>query len=205
MRKLSASIFTVGWVSMKSLMGFAATIITRTATTMARTMIETCCTRPTAVMTESREKTMSMRATWISTAPKLAACTAFGPSSAPSRLLWISRVAFASRNAPPPMRMTSRQETSCPRTATMGAVRLISQVSESRSAIRLPMASPRPSTRADCRRSGGRRPTRMERKMMLSIPSTISRAVSVRSATQASGWRSQSMRGTCRLGSGLIV
>ncbi len=48
--------------------------------------------------------------------------------------------------------------------------------------MRLIMARARPSTRARLRLSPGRRPTRTEMKMMLSMPRTISRAVSVASA-----------------------
>ncbi|MNC73725.1 hypothetical protein D3C75_1249780 [compost metagenome] len=47
-------------MSINALMVPAAIIITKTATTMAATITGTWDTIPTAVMTESREKTMSM-------------------------------------------------------------------------------------------------------------------------------------------------
>jgi hypothetical protein len=57
---------------------------------MAIAMMETCSTSPTAVMTESSEKTTSRIAICVSTIPRLAATTAVPRSSNPSRLLWIS-------------------------------------------------------------------------------------------------------------------
>ncbi|MNU08496.1 hypothetical protein D3C72_2545700 [compost metagenome] len=50
---------------MKALMVPAASIITSTATMMAATMTGTWSTMPTAVITESSEKTMSMMAIWM--------------------------------------------------------------------------------------------------------------------------------------------
>ena len=47
---------------MKSLMGRAMNIMTRTATTIAATMTGKCFAKPTAVNTESRENTISTMA-----------------------------------------------------------------------------------------------------------------------------------------------
>ena len=72
MRKESASIFTVGWASTNFPMGPAKTSITPTASTMATTITSTCCAMPTAVITESSEKTMSRSAIWRMVQPKVA-------------------------------------------------------------------------------------------------------------------------------------
>jgi hypothetical protein len=61
------------------------------------------------------------------------------------------------------------------------------QVITSSSRIREPIAKDRPKKRARARSASGKRPTRMLMKMMLSTPRTISRSVSVASATHASG------------------
>ena len=58
-RKASASIFTVGCRSTKPLIDRAATSMTPTAMTTATIMIDTSSAIPTAVITESSEKTMS--------------------------------------------------------------------------------------------------------------------------------------------------
>ena len=54
--------------------------------------------------------------------------------------------------------------------------------------MRIPIARPSPMYLARSRRSAGRRWTRIEMKMMLSMPSTISRTVRVISAIQISGF-----------------
>ena len=59
-------------------MGSAATSITRTASTTAVIMTRKSSAMPTAVMTESSEKTMSRSMTWLITAPNEA--TAFALS-----------------------------------------------------------------------------------------------------------------------------
>ncbi|MNZ24979.1 hypothetical protein D3C78_421380 [compost metagenome] len=73
---------------MKSLMVPAASIITSTATMIAATITGTWETMPTAVITESRENTMSMMAIWMMVPMKLrAAPEGCSPvSSSPSRL-----------------------------------------------------------------------------------------------------------------------
>ena len=74
-----------------------------------------------------------------------------------------------------------------------GEVSRMIQASEASRAIRVPIASSRPSRRARLRCAAGRRPTRIEMKMMLSTPSTISSAVSVARAIQAFGSAIQSI------------
>ncbi len=72
----------------------------------------------------------------------------------------------------------------------------VSHTMENSSAMRVSIASARPVMRADLRRSGGRRPTRIEMKMMLSMPRTISSNDSVTNASHACGSESSSiMRG----------
>jgi hypothetical protein len=55
------------------------------------------------------------------------------------------------------------------------------------------IASPRPIVRADPCWSFGRRPARMEMKMILSMPKTISNTVRVASAIRLSGFSNQSI------------
>ncbi|MCY1559712.1 hypothetical protein D9M68_967740 [compost metagenome] len=87
MRNDRASIFNDGCLSMKSLMVPAESIITSTATIIAATITGTWETMPTAVITESRENTISMMAIWMMVPIKLPAAP-FGwslVSSSPSR------------------------------------------------------------------------------------------------------------------------
>ncbi len=87
MRNDRASIFSDGCLSMKSLMAPAQSIITSTATMIAATITGTWETMPTAVITESREKTMSMIAIWMMV-PMKPPADPFGSSplsSSPSR------------------------------------------------------------------------------------------------------------------------
>ena len=140
---------------------------------------------PTAVITESSEKMISSTAICAKTAANPATAFAALPSSSPSRLLWISRVLFQSRNRPPMKRMRSRPETSWVSTIKNGSGSCITHVMDSSRAMRVTMASPSPRTRALFRFARGSLPTRIEMKMMLSMPSTISSAVRVMSAIQA--------------------
>ena len=82
-----------------------------------------------------------------------------------------------------------------PTIVKISAVRLMTQLSDKRSSNREAMANPRPSRRALSRWSAGRRPTRIEMKMMLSMPRTISRAVSIAKAIQMFGSSRNSMAG----------
>ena len=79
----SASIFTVGWRSMKSPIGLAAKIITSTASTIAATITGIWLTMPTAVITESSENTMSMTAICAITMPNTTDGRAEMSSSSP--------------------------------------------------------------------------------------------------------------------------
>ena len=90
------------------------------------------------------------------------------------------------------MRMMSRPLNSKPATSKSGSVRLTTQLMPSSSRMRMPIAARMPTRRALSRCSSGSLLARMEMKMMLSMPRTISSAVSVSSATQTSGLSSSS-------------
>jgi ABC-type multidrug transport system fused ATPase/permease subunit len=90
----------------------------------------------------------------------------------------------------------SRPENSWPQNVNSGSVRRASQTSVNSSPMRMTMAPARPSSRALRCWCLGSLETMIDRKMMLSMPSTISSAVSVSSAAQISGLVSQSM-GSC--------
>ena len=107
--------------------------------------------------------------------------------SSPSSFSWISCVLLAIRKRPPTMRMMSRPEISFPNTANNGAVNRMMIVSEKRSAMRVNMARVRPRVRAFACLFRGNFPARMEMKMILSKPRTISNAVSVIRAIHAWG------------------
>jgi hypothetical protein len=144
---------------------------------------------PTAVITESSEKTMSRKAIWAMTAQN-AAPPRGGAASGPwatSSLSWISKVALAMRKSPPPRRMRSRPVNPLPNTPKSGRVSPMSQLIAKRSASRVPSAAARPMRRALRCRSRGSRPARMAMKTMLSMPRTISIAESVTSEIQVSG------------------
>ena len=195
-RKLSASTLTVGWASTNSPIGRAATIITPTEANTAATITGRLLVMPTAVMTESSEKTMSMTAICTSTLANAAFVPAAPPaagSPGPSSDSWISFTLFHNRNRPPPMRMTSRPEMAWSNTVTRGAVRPMIHTRENRSAMRVPIARSSPKRRARLRCSSGRRPASTEMNTMLSMPRTISSAVKVRNAIQIWGSSNHSM------------
>ena len=77
---------------------------------MAVAMTDTSFTSPTAVMTESKENTRSKMAIWRSIMPSPTGTDVSACSVSPSRLLWISCVAFARRKRPPTIRIMSRPE-----------------------------------------------------------------------------------------------
>ena len=83
MRKLSASSFTVGFLSTNLLIGSANSIITPTARMTAVIITHRSSTMPTAVITESNEKMMSRAAICTITAAKPACLPglAFEPSA----------------------------------------------------------------------------------------------------------------------------
>ena len=75
-RKLSASTFTVGCASTNSLTGRAANIMIATAITTAATITDRSSAMPTAVITESSEKTMSSSMICVITAASVGATRA---------------------------------------------------------------------------------------------------------------------------------
>jgi hypothetical protein len=80
----------------------ANTIMTIVARTTAATMIVSWSTIPTAVITESKENTMSSRRICTITPAKEVAIGAERPVAFPaSSLWWISRVLLPKRNSPP--------------------------------------------------------------------------------------------------------
>src|SRR5918997_1886146 len=127
---------------------------------------------PTAVITESSEKTMSRRMIWIRTLANVAFTLALECPSSPSRFSWISKVLLPSRKSPPLIRITSRPEISCPRTVNSGAVSPMTQLKESSKRIRMRSAMPSPSRRASACLCSGSLSTRIEMKTMLSIQRT---------------------------------
>jgi len=70
-RNDSASILIVGLFFIKLLIGLAVNSITPTDNMIAIAIIDRCSTSPTAVITESREKTISSTAICASTEKKL--------------------------------------------------------------------------------------------------------------------------------------
>ncbi len=68
--------------------------MTPTARMTAVIITQSCSAMPTAVITESSEKTMSSTAIWAETAPNEALTLASPSPSSPSSLLWISCVAL---------------------------------------------------------------------------------------------------------------
>ena len=74
-----------------------------------------------------------------------------------------------------------------PITVNSGSVSLMTQASENRSRIRVTIASSKPIAAPSAAAPWGSFPDRMEMKMMLSTPRTISRKVSVARAIRISG------------------
>ncbi len=89
--------------------------------------------------------------------------------------------------------MMSRHDSATFFTVMTGSVRPISHTSTLSRTMRNTSASSRPIWRARLACSGGMRETITEMKMTLSMPSTISSAVNVNSAAQASGLVSNSI------------
>ena len=123
------------------------------------------------------------------------------PSSAPSISWLISMVLLAIRKSPPNPRMRSRPLTTISVLTNQlapivksGSVNPIIHVIPNRKHILTIMANASPVLRALWRNSSGSLFETMEIKMMLSMPSTISRKQSVRRASQASAFRNISIR-----------
>jgi hypothetical protein len=176
-----------------ALIGSAATIMMPTETMTAVIMTHNSSTMPIAVMTESSEKTMSSSMICTITLMNDAATRPEACPSSPSSLSWISKVLLPSRNNPPPIRIRSRPETACPSAVKSGVVRRAIQAIENSSSTRVSIAPSSPIFRARFCWSGGSFPERIEMKMMLSTPRTISRKVSVARAIQICGSVSQSI------------
>jgi hypothetical protein len=85
------------------------------------------------------------------------------------------------------MRIRSLPLTGWEKTAPKGSVNPISHLMDSSSRIRVTNAKPRPMVRALTRWVGGSFPARIEIKITLSIPRTISRKVNVTRLTQVFG------------------
>src|SRR5258706_6676676 len=83
--------------------------------------------------------------------------------------------------------MRSRPEISWRNTVNSGSTSPLIQASRNSSPMRMNMARNNPILRASSRRASGTLSTSMEMKMMLSMPSTSSSAVSVKKAIQAWG------------------
>ena len=103
------------------------------------------------------------------------------------------RRALIQQESPPPIMIRSRHENACAAMASTGSVSLAIQVMPPSSASRVPRATASPNLRASAWRSTFTRPTRTAMNTRLSIPSTISSAVSVRRPAQICGSLSQSI------------
>ena len=88
-RNDSASILTVGCLLTNALIAPAETSMITIATMTAATITNSSSTMPTAVITESSEKTTSSTRIWAMTAPNETALPDLACSS-PSRCSWIS-------------------------------------------------------------------------------------------------------------------
>ncbi|KYF51167.1 hypothetical protein BE08_37155 [Sorangium cellulosum] len=195
-RKLSARIFMLGWRWMKAPMRPAKTSITPTAMNIATIMMETCFAMPTAVMTESSEKTMSSTTICAMTEGNDAFTLGWSSlESSTSSLSNISWVDLPIRNTPPPSRIRSRPLKSCPSRLNRVALSPITHEIASRRSSRIPRARRRPMRRAIGCWSGGSFAVMMERKTMLSIPRTISSALRVARVIQPSTCRKGLMSG----------
>ena len=158
---------------------FWETYMMTQAITTAAIMISRSCAMPIAVMIESSENTMSM--TMICTITQKNALALPEPSELEvARLdLGVDFVhPLGNKNSPPPIRMMSRQDSATLFTVRTGSVNPISQTKRLSRMMRNTSASSRPIWRARLACSGGIRETITDRKMTLSMPSTISSAVS---------------------------
>ncbi len=173
-----------------ALMGSAATSITSTASTTAAIMTRWSSAMPIAVMTESSENTMSSIITW----PMTLANDAAGLAGPPS---WPLRACRESRRSPWRAGTGRRRSGSgrgprsttvrAPRTAARSAAK--SRKSTRAAPMRITIAAMRPTRRARFCCSFGSLADRIEMKMTLSTPRTISRNVRVTSAIRSSCMR----------------
>ena len=197
MRNDSASILIVGCRSTKRLICSTKISITIIARMTAVIITPICFTMPTAVMTESSEKTMSMSRIWMMTLTKVGARRLVTEPSSPSSFSWISFVLLAMRNNPPRRRIKSLPDTARSqlkmRACQKGLSSETNHASEHSSRMRVMSASARPTLRAFACCSAGSLPLRIEMKMRLSMPSTISSNVSVKRLIQICGSESHSI------------
>src|SRR5882757_7082441 len=168
-------------------------IITTTDATMAAIITSICFERPTAVNTESKEKTISMMPICKMISQKLLSKPGLRFSSLPLSMSRISSGLLMIKKRPPPNKIRSRPEISLPSTVNSVALKVASHVIEYSSAMRVSIANANPRNRALRRRSRGSRSTRITRNMMLSMPRTISSTASVRNDSQTCGSESNSM------------
>ena len=129
---------------------------------------------------------MSSSMIWTITLTNDAAARADGVPFSPSSRSCISNVLLPSRNSPPPIRIRSRPEIGWPSSVKSGAVSLTIQASENSRRIRVQHRAEQAEPPGPALLRRGSLPDRIEMKMMLSTPSTISRNVSVRNAIQVS-------------------
>ena len=181
----------VGWRSISAAIGTRSHIMTIIASTMAAAMISTWSGRasPTAVNTESSENTISISAIWITTTRRVPALARPGRSgAAPSSVSWISVTLLSQQEQAAGAEDQVADREGAPEAVNSGAVSRVSHTIENSSARRVSM---RQRQADDARaRAGARaaaRPTRIDRKITLSMPSTISSSASVANASALSG------------------
>ena len=169
--------------------GLAASSMIATASRIANTMIGMCSAMPTAVITESSENTMSITAICaITTQNTDELLVVRGSSSSPPEISSrISIVPFTSRNTPPRISTRSRIEMPMPNSENRSVCIRARNASITSSRIRVMQATAMPILRATGRRCSGSRPTAIEMNTRLSMPSTISNALSVTRVSHASG------------------
>ncbi len=126
--------------------------MTATAMTIAAIITSTWSTRPTAVITESSENTMSINAICSSTATKL---TARRPVLVVhhtfERVVDFPRGLGDQEQTPPISRIRSRPEIASPKTTNNGSVSFIIHVDRQQQTIRITIASARPTNRPRAR------------------------------------------------------
>src|SRR5690606_11661357 len=160
-----------------------------TARRIANTITGMCSAMPTAVMTESRENTMTITAICaITTQNTCELLVVRGSSSWPPVIS--SRISIApltSRKPPPSTRIRSRTEMPIPPSWNRSVCIRDRNASETSSAMRVMQATAMPNLRAKARWCSGRRPTAIEMNTRLSMPSTISSALRVTRVNQTFG------------------
>src|SRR6185437_11635301 len=195
----SARILTVGRRLMKSAIAREKKNMTIIASTTAEIITAICCASPMAVTMLSKEKTVSTKTSWLTIAPNdVPAPLGVAPPScgSPSSFSWISRTVLYKRNKPPASIMRLRMLKPYPATLNSSRLPLVtSQPSPSKSALRIRMPAIIQTRRASSWRFSGSRPIRIETKITLSMPSTISNTISVNRLMRESKLQSACMGG----------